>query len=164
MKKYLKVIMIWMMPVSMFSMKPTPKLNVYVFLQADCPCIFSHKDSFGKLLRQYSSEVNFQLVFEGKNDSSAEMEKLLEQLDWKVAYMKDEKRRLCKLYKPKVSTDCVVFDTQGRVLYRGAIDDGVRNMGMINTFYLREVIKAFFLQNPMPYSYMPGIGCSLTEN
>lgn len=164
MKKILKIILILMLPTSMFSMKPTPKLNVYVFLQADCPCIYSHKDSFGKLLRQYSAEVNFKLVFEGKEDTKAQMETLVKQLDWKVSCVKDENQQLLKLYKPTVSTDCVVFDARGRVLFRGAIDDGVKNMGMIRNFYLQEVIKAFLLQNPIPYSYAPGTGCTLVEN
>lgn len=144
------------------SMKPPAKPCVYLFLQADCPCVYSHKDSFGQLLRKYSNKVDFVVVFEGKNDSRQQIEKLLKNLDWKISYKKDNNQKLVKQLKPKVSTDCVVTDQAGKVIYKGAIDDGVKNMGMIKAFYLKEVIEALLQHKSAPYSNMPGIGCTLS--
>lgn len=161
MKKILIILVAFALPAILLSMKPAPKLNVYLFLQADCPCVYSHKDSFGKLLKQYSDEVNFRIIFEGKDDDKLKIEKLLTQLDWKVSYTKDTDRKLLKQFKPSLSTDCVVFDQQSNVIYRGTIDDGVKNMGMIKYFYLHDVINAFLQKKPIPWSNVPGTGCRI---
>jgi hypothetical protein len=161
MKSYLRIVVLLALPALLLSMKPAARPTIYVFLQADCPCVYSHKDSFGSLLRNYSDKVNFQLIFVGKDDDASKIEELLKQLDWKVPFKKDKGLKLVKQYQPKVSTDCVVLDKNHRVLYRGAIDDAVKNMGMIRSFYLKRVLDAVLLEKPVPYSNVPGTGCSL---
>ncbi len=161
MKPYVRIIIFFALPAILLSMKPAGRPTIYVFLQSDCPCVYSHKDSFGSLLRNYSNKVNFQLIFVGKEDSAPKIEELLKQLDWKVSFKKDSGLQLLKRYQPKVSTDCVVLDKNNRVLYKGAIDDAVKNMGMVKNFYLKNVIDAVLLGKSAPYSNVAGTGCSL---
>lgn len=160
-RNFLKGFIVVLAAAFMASMKPPAKLHVYLFLQAECPCVYTHKDSFRTLLKKYSGKVDFIAVFEGKNDSRPQMERLLNELEWKMPYKKDDNQRLARLYKPVVSTDCIVTDEKGSVVYRGAIDDGVKNMGMIKNFYLKEVLEALSTHKKAPYSYVAGTGCLL---
>ncbi|MGZ3864265.1 MAG: hypothetical protein ACXVPN_04325 [Bacteroidia bacterium] len=159
--KNLRIFILLVVSGFVLCMKPGAPLTIYVFLQADCPCVYSHKDSFGSLLKKYSDKVNFQMVFVGKNDTKTKMTELLKQLDWKVSFARDEHLKLTNLYRPKVSTDCIVLDKNHFVIYRGAIDDAVKNMGMVKNFYLKEVIDAALLHKPVPYTNVAGTGCTL---
>jgi hypothetical protein len=161
MKAILRIFILVVLLGFMCGMKPPAKLTIYVFLQADCPCVYSHKDSFGLILRKYANSINFQMIFVGKDDTKDKIENLLKQLDWKVVYKKDQGLKLTKQFNPKVSTDCVVLDASNHLLYQGAIDDAIKNMGMIKRFYLKEVIDAALQKKRIPYNNVPGTGCSL---
>lgn len=161
MKNYIVITLMLLLDVTTTAQAAGPKPSVYVFVQAECPCIYTHKDSFGKLLRQYSGQVNFSVIFVGEKDSQPQMEDLLHQLNWKVNYRKDKNHKLVNTYKPAVSSDCVVTNANGDVVYKGAIDDGIKNMGQIKNFYLSEVIHAVLQGKQSPYSNITGVGCKI---
>lgn len=146
---------------TIIAIAAVPKPNVYLFVQAECPCIYTHKDSFSKLLKQFASQVNFEIIFVGEKDTRPEMEELLHQLNWKVKYKKDKGRKLVNTYKPAVSSDCVVINGSGAIVYKGAIDDGIKNMGQIKNFYLSDVINAMLQGKKSPYSNIAGTGCKI---
>lgn len=162
MKKYLIILSaLFLSPGGQAEPQGARPPHVYVFVEAGCPCIYTHKDSFGNLLKKYSGKVDFLLVFVGKHDTKTEIDDLLHQLSWKIKYMKDDSRKLVNTFKPHVSSDCVVADEHGKIVYKGAIDDGIKNMGQIKNFYLLEVIHAMLEGKPSPYSNVEGTGCRI---
>jgi hypothetical protein len=137
------------------------KVKVYLFIQTQCPCIYSHKETFGKLLKTYRSQVEFTAVFSDSNDSDKDIQDLMLDLGWKMPYVKDTRHRLLMQLHPRVSTDVVLLDAAGKVLYKGAIDDGPSNMGMVKHFYLQDALEACLKHLPVPVSSAPGRGCLL---
>lgn len=140
---------------------PKGKVKVYLFLQSQCPCIYNHKETFGSLLKKYSDKVSFVAVFVDNKDNDNGIKDLMQNLGWKLPYIKDRKHQLVKELQPKVSTDCVLVDSSGKVLYRGAIDDGPLNMGTVRNFYLKNALDAYFNHLPVKVSSGKGIGCFL---
>lgn len=140
---------------------PTGKVKVYLFLQSQCPCIYNHKETFGALLKSYSGKVSFVAVFVDSKDNDNGIKDLLKNLGWKLPYIKDKKHQYVQALQPKVSTDCVVVDASGKVLYRGAIDDGPLNMGTVRNFYLKNALDQYFHHMPIKVSNGRGLGCFL---
>jgi hypothetical protein len=138
------------------------KVKVYLFLQSQCPCIYNHKETFGKLLKTYSNKVSFTAVFTGSKETDKDMKQLISDLGWNLPYLKDIDHKLIRRLKPKVSTDCVLVDENGKVLYLGAIDDGPQNMGTVKNFYLKDALEAYLNNQPIKVSSAKSIGCSLS--
>ena len=141
---------------------PVKKVKVYLFLQSQCPCIYNHKETFGKLLKTYNSKVSFTAVFTSSKESDKDMKHLISDLGWNLPYLKDSDHKLIRRLKPKVSTDCVLVDENGKVLYLGAIDDGPQNMGTVKNFYLKDALEAYLNNQPIKVSSAKSIGCSLS--
>ena len=140
---------------------PTGKARVYLFLQSQCPCVYNHKETFGSLLRNYGDKVNFTAVFTDTKDNDKEIQDLIHDLGWKLPYVRDNHHVLIQQLKPNVSTDCVVVDASGKVLYKGAIDDGPMNMGTVKHFYLKDALEAYLNHLPIKVSSAKGLGCFL---
>ena len=140
----------------------TPKIKVYLFLQTQCPCVYSHTETFGAMIKQYSHQVEFVAVFTEVKDTDQKIKNLLKDLGWKIPYIKDSQHQLVKRMQPKLSTDCVFVDASGKTLYNGAIDDGPANMGTVKHFYLKDALDAYFRQMPILVKSEPGRGCFLS--
>lgn len=147
---------------SVISLQAAPgKVKVYLFLQSQCPCIYNHKETFGSLLKNYGDRVSFTAVFVDNKDNDNNIKDLMRNLGWKLPYIKDKQHQLVQQLRPKVSTDCVLVDASGKVLYKGAIDDGPLNMGTVKNFYLKDALDAYFHHIPIKVSNGKGIGCFL---
>jgi hypothetical protein len=145
-----------------FQTAPPKKAKVYLFLQSQCPCIYNHKETFGSLIKTYQTKVSFTAVFTDNKETDKDIRQLLSDLGWKLPYIKDSNHQLLQQLKPKVSTDCVLVDATGKVLYQGTIDDGPLNMGTVKNFYLKDALEAYLNDLPIKVSSAKGIGCSLS--
>ncbi|OQP60698.1 hypothetical protein A3860_32380 [Niastella vici] len=146
-----------------FQAPPLKKATVYLFLQSQCPCIYNHKETFGSLIKTYQSKVSFTAVFTGRKETDKDMQQLISDLGWRLPYKKDKDHTLLRQLKPRVSTDCVLVDAKGKVLYVGAIDDGPLNMGAVKNFYLKDALEAYVNDRPVRVSSAKGIGCTLSD-
>ncbi|QEC69203.1 hypothetical protein FRZ67_18490 [Panacibacter ginsenosidivorans] len=148
---------------SFMALQATPpgKLKIYLFLQSQCPCIYNHKETFGSLIKNYGDKVNFTAVFTDSKESNTAMQHLIHDLGWNLPYIKDNHHQLVQQLQPAVSTDCVLVDNRGNVLYKGAIDDGPMNMGTVKHFYLKDALEAYLHHLPIKISTAKGLGCFL---
>jgi hypothetical protein len=135
------------------------KPQVIIFLSAKCPCVYSHKDSFKSLIKNYENQVDFLAVFIGKYGDSEDIHDMLKNLNWGIKYVVDTKNKYIKEYTPKVFTDVVLIDSLNHVIYRGSIDDGVLNSGQIIKFYLKDAIEEYLSKQPIKVKEGKGVGC-----
>ncbi|MBO9201033.1 MULTISPECIES: thioredoxin domain-containing protein [Niastella] len=161
MKRVLFVIAVIAAATMAFRPVPLKKAKVYLFLQTQCPCIYNHKETFGSLIKAYQSKVSFTAVFTGRKENDKDIRQLISDLGWDLPYIKDNDHKLLQKWRPKVSTDCVLVDEKGNVLYLGTIDDGPLNMGTVKNFYLKDALEAYLNNLPIKVSSAKGIGCSL---
>jgi hypothetical protein len=161
MKKILIIVLALISSTLMIQAAPVGKVKVYLFLQSQCPCIYNHKETFGSLLKNYGDKVSFTAVFVDSKDNDKDIKDLMQNLGWKLTCIKDKKHQLVHELQPKVSTDCVLVDDSGKVLYKGAIDDGPLNMGTVKNFYLRDALDAYLHHTPIKVSSGKGVGCLL---
>lgn len=158
-----KLVLIMVLLSSFISLDATAqeKVKIYLFLQSQCPCIYNHKETFGSILKNYGSKASFIAVFTESKESNTAMRNLIHDLGWNLPYIKDNHHQLVQRLQPAVSTDCVLVDAHGKVLYKGAIDDGPMNMGTVKHFYLKDALEAYLHHLPIKISSAKGQGCLL---
>lgn len=161
MKKKLIIIVALFSSILSLGAVPPGKVKIYLFLQSQCPCIYSHKETFGSLLKNYSDKVSFIAVFTDSKENNTAMQTLIRDLGWNLPYIKDNHHQLVQRLQPTVSTDCVLVNANGEVLYKGAIDDGPMNMGTVKHFYLKDALEAYLNHLPIKVSSAKGLGCFL---
>jgi hypothetical protein len=112
------------------------------------------------LKRDYPS-VNWVAINSSAMESVSELREHFERddanaLNWNV--LKDEGNVIADRFGARVSTETFVFDQQGRLQYRGAIDDA-RNPQRVEVKYLRTVLDALLAGDEPKWRYQPAKGC-----
>lgn len=136
-----------------------PKAKVVVFMDAQCPCIFSHRETMSEIIDKYGKKVDIEAIFISKKDNKIDAEYTLNALGWNIPYIVDTARKYVKLYRPKILTECMLISPSGEILYHGAIDDSPQNMGQVKHRYLQNAIGEYLNHNPIPVKFAQGVGC-----
>jgi len=103
--------------------------------------------------------VDFSVVFIDKNDDMEEISDMLKNLGWDIKYIVDEDQILLNQYRPNVSTDCVLVTSEGKILYKGTVDDSPLNYGQVLNFYLKNALEDYFNNKPIRVKEGQGVGC-----
>jgi hypothetical protein len=140
---------------------PPEKINVYIFLSAKCPCVYSHQETVSWLEKKYSENVKFTAIFVDQSNDKEDIEMTMRNLAWKMSYLKDTGGKFMKRFKPKLYTDCVLVSHEGKVLYHGAIDDSPLHMGQVRHSYLEEAIEGYLKNGIVSISHANGVGCMI---
>ena len=79
----------------------------------------------------------------------------------------DRAQRLVRATGAAFTPEVFVFSRAGMLLYRGRIDDGVKDFGGARSAAahedLREVLAALAAGQPGPFARRPGFGCAIPE-
>ena len=164
MKKTIKIFFVALIFAGNYSFTSSTfaKPQVYIFLAAKCPCVYSHQETFNSCIKNYKDKIDFTIVFIDKNDDKEDIDEMLKNLGWKINYVIDKNKSIVKKYKPKVSTDCVFVSGNGEILYQGAVDDSPLNLGQVKNFYLKNAIKDFINGSAVKIKEGKGVGCLIT--
>ncbi|HVU17799.1 MAG TPA: redoxin domain-containing protein [Candidatus Didemnitutus sp.] len=77
----------------------------------------------------------------------------------------DRDHRLVRLAHATYTPEVCVFDREGKIIYRGRIDDRADGYGAARPKAteedLREVLSALVAGRPVPFAEKPGFGCSI---
>jgi hypothetical protein len=136
------------------------KLTAVTWVSSLCPTSMVYEIRLNELKRDYPS-VNWVAINSSAMESVAELREHFERndadaLNWNV--LKDEGNVIADRFGARVSTETFVFDQQGRLQYRGAIDDA-RNPQRVEVKYLRTVLDALLAGDEPKWRYQPAKGC-----
>jgi len=79
-----------------------------------------------------------------------------ERLTWPI--LKDDRNVIADKFGARVSTETFIFDRDGKLQYRGAIDDA-RNPSRVTVSYVREVLKDLAAGRTPRWRYTAPKGC-----
>lgn len=95
-----------------------------------------------------------------EEDSFDEMVKYYTAQKLKCTYAIDEKSTLANAFGATRTPQCFLFDAKG-LIYKGAIDDNVKDVTAVKTPYLKDAINAL-LKNQVPKNQeTKSIGCTI---
>ena len=152
------------------SLDPLPKAGKptgLVFLRTDCPISNRYAPTIQNLSLRYSGQVQFWLVYPDKSESSAKIETYLDDYGYKLAALRDPQHALVKRARAEVTPEAAVFDSNGRLMYHGRIDnwyqDFGRSRGAPTTHELDAAIKSTLSGKAPATAAADAIGCYISD-
>jgi len=95
-----------------------------------------------------------------EEDSFEEMVKYYMSQKLKCCYAVDEKSQLADAFGARTTPQCFLFDTKGLV-YKGAIDDNVKDPAAVKEFFLRDALNAVIKGQKPAKQETKSIGCTI---
>ena len=147
-----------------FEKLASNKATVVIFLQPECPFC----NSYGKTLRNLDSvftQQRIQLigVVAGKNYPDNEIQDYMKKHSLKFTILLDPDFSLQKKLNAKVTPEAFLLDSDGKVMYRGMIDNWGYEIGkvrpQVTEHYLVDATSALLEKRPVPLDSTKAIGC-----
>jgi thioredoxin-related protein len=105
--------------------------------------------------------INSNEAQRNEDDSFEEMVKYYNSQNLKCCYVVDEKSQLANAFGAGRTPQCFLFNTAGMLVYKGAIDDNVKDPAAVKNAYLKDAINAL-LRNEKPKTQeTKSIGCTI---
>ena len=136
------------------------ELTAVFWVARICPTSNVYQIRLNELARDFPA-VRWVAVNSNAMESVAELREHFEGAgpdSLRIPVLKDEGNVIADRLGARVSTETFVFDRQGRLQYRGAIDDA-RNPAYVKVQYLRSVIEDLLAGKQPQWRYQPSNGC-----
>jgi thioredoxin-related protein len=144
----------------------TEKGLLVIFSCNTCPYV---KLSESRILEysQYCRNNNIGCILINSNeaqrseeDSFEEMGKYYKNQKLVCPYVVDEKSILADAFGATRTPQCFLFDHKG-LIYKGAIDDNIKDPGAVKTFYLKDALAALNSGQKPGLQQTKSIGCTI---
>ena len=153
--------------VSLNDYRDSPALLV-VFLCNHCPFVKHILPHFVELAREYRRRgvgivgISSNDVSNYPDDAPEKMAELSKAMDFSFPYLYDESQQVAKAYGAACTPDFYLFDGEGRLVYRGQMDDSRPSNGRpVTGADLRAAIDAVLDGRPVSDDQKPSIGCNI---
>jgi peroxiredoxin len=138
---------------------------VVIMLDAECPICQKYTLTLRELEARYPKTA-FVGVFTKWNDDEA-ITTFARQYELKLPLLRDPRHRLVRALKATTTPEVFLFDRQGSLQYRGAIDNWFFGLGNyrphITEFYLEDAIKSLAEGKAAPVKVTRPIGCIIQQ-
>ncbi len=143
------------------------KVVVLVFLRTDCPISNRYAPTIQELSVRYSRQAAFWLVYPDRKISTAGIRKYLQEYGYKLPALRDPQRVLVAQGRVQVTPEVAVFDTRGRLVYHGRIDNWYEDFGRSRsaptTHDLDDAIRATLSGKPPAAAVTDAVGCYISD-
>ena len=145
-----------------------PQGLLAMFLSRHCPFVKHVQEELAAIGREYAGR-GIGIVAISANDPVSHPEdspeKLAEQartVGFDFPYLFDESQDIARAYDAQCTPDFFLYDGQGRLVYRGQLDDSrPGNDAPVTGRDLRTALDALLSGTPIPVDQRPSIGCNI---
>ena len=107
------------------------KASVFLFVSVDCPVSNRYAPEVKRLHDRFAAQsVRFTLVYPNPAESAASIREHLSAYGYPVEALRDPKQALVKHAQVTITPEAAVFAADGRLVYRGRIDDRYVSLGV----------------------------------
>lgn len=147
-----------------FSPHLGKKAGVLLFIARDCPISNAYAPEIKRILTAYAPQkIAFELVYPDPGTTSAAAHQHAKDYGYTCPIVLDPTHRLAKKYGATVTPEAVVLSPQGKILYRGRIDDLFVTFGQrrfqVTKHDLRQALEAVLRGKPIATPRTTAIGC-----
>ena len=145
----------------------TSPLNLFVLLSPECPLCKNYSTVLNQIKEQFSRELGVYGIVPGKAYSIKDVNEFVK--DYKINFpiYIDSKKQLTTYMGGKVTPEVILMTKQGEVIYRGAIDDWVSDLGkkklVVSNEYLKTAIQEYLQNQTVSIKSVEPKGCLINE-
>ena len=142
-------------------------LNLFVLLSPECPLCKNYSTVLNKIREQFSNDVSVYGIVPGRTYSVKLVKEFAK--DYKISFpiYIDPKKELTAYIKGKVTPEVILLNKSGDVIYRGAIDDWVSELGkkklVVSNQYLKAAIEEYLQNRTISIKNVEPKGCLINE-
>lgn len=145
-----------------------------IFSCNSCPFVVGNgEDSQGwegryNGLYDFATKSNLGMVLVNSNEAKREGDDSFEKMKdhakeqgYKSFYVIDNDSELANAFGAKTTPHVFLFDKDLKLVYKGAIDDNVKNSAQVKDSYLMNAMRLLALGNAIPTNETKATGCSI---
>ncbi len=139
-----------------------------MFICNHCPFVKHVKGELGRLARSYAPKgvgivaINSNDLDKYPQDGPEHMKHLAREEGWSFPFLVDESQEVAHAFRAACTPDLFLFDGNGRLVYRGQLDDSRPGNAIPVTGHdLRAAIEAVLAGKPVPADQKPSVGCNI---
>jgi peroxiredoxin len=137
------------------------KLTVLMFISTQCPVSNGYNDRMEQLYERFDSAG---IAIVGINSNKEEDMKAIaahaKDHGFKFPVLKDEKNKIADAYGAQVTPETFVFNSKGKLLYHGRIDDN-RRLEKVQSHDLADALDKLLAGKELTQSQSKAFGCSI---
>lgn len=136
------------------------KGTVVIFLSAQCPVVKAYIERIGVLAKDYNAKgINFIGINSNATEDLTWVKSDTEQ-NFKFTMLKDEGSTVAKKWGATVTPEIFFFGADGKLAYRGAIDNDQKAVNITKP-YLREALDSALAGKAIAETETNAFGCSI---
>lgn len=116
---------------------------------------FTKENKVGMIL------VNSNEAQRSDDDSFEAMKQYAKDQGYTFSYVVDKNSMLANAFGATRTPHCFLFDKTGKLVYRGAIDDNIKDPNDAKEHYLKDAITAVATGKPVKTNSTKSVGCSI---
>jgi thiol-disulfide isomerase/thioredoxin len=141
---------------------------VFLFLATDCPISNRYAPEIKRLQARFAARgVAFRLVYPNPDTTAEEVKAHLKDYGYSLGALRDPQHALVKFAGATVTPEAAVFAPDGRLLYRGRIDDRFPALGTERAAPtqrdLEQALMAVLKGQPVAQRLTRAVGCYIAE-
>jgi peroxiredoxin len=150
------------------SVVPAEKaLHLFIMLSPECPLCKNYSLVLNKLHRKYESSVQLLGIVPGNTYSADTLQRFAQDYGIGFPLLIDTEMRLSRHLKATVTPEVILADNNGDIIYRGAIDDWMVELGKKKPapqqHYLADAINQYLNGQPVSIRSTVAKGCLINE-
>ena len=143
-------------------------LTVLIFVSIDCPVSNRYAPEIKRMYDDFSPRgVRFQLVYPNPLDSDEAIDNHLREYGYPAIAARDRDHALVKAAGATITPEAAVFDSRGRLVYLGRIDDRFVELGRerpaATQHDLRDALAAVLAGTPVTHPRTQAVGCFIAD-
>lgn len=144
------------------------KATVVMFLCNHCPYVIHVNEEIVRVVNDYASKgvsfvgISSNDVENYPQDGPDKMKEHAVEVGYNFPYLYDETQEVARAYDAACTPDFYVFDGDGKLAYRGRLDDSrPKNDNPLTGRDLRAAIDSVLAGKPIPEPQYPSGGCNI---
>ena len=153
-------------PVDPFTSR-SGRVVVLLFVRTDCPISNRYAPTIRKLHEKFRGKADFWLVYPDAGESAGRIRTHDEQFHFSIPALRDVHRDLVKRSHATITPEAAVFDSAGKLVYHGRIDDWYEDFGRSRaaptTQELDNAIRDTLDGKPTVPDHANAVGCYISD-
>ncbi|UYQ95450.1 redoxin domain-containing protein [Chitinophaga horti] len=143
------------------------KLTAIVFLSPDCPLSRNYSIVLKEIQQSWKNDLQVVGVFPGNSNNEEEIKAFRDKYKIDFDLVQDKKLTLVNFSGASITPEVFLYDDQGVLRYKGAIDDWAISLGKkkikAEHHYLRDAIDHFLQHKAISPAATSAVGCFISQ-
>jgi thiol-disulfide isomerase/thioredoxin len=153
-------------PVDPFTSR-SGRVVVLLFVRTDCPISNRYAPTIRKLHEKFQGKADFWLVYPDAGESASLIRTHDEQFHFVIPALRDVHRDLVKRSHATITPEAAVFDSAGKLIYHGRIDNWYEDFGRSRAAPTRQelddAIRNTLDGKPTVPDHANAVGCYISD-